>query len=112
MDLSKTMMERTELQEIGKAIYGQHSDDDLPCRFSELSSDQKARVIYCDLIIALCETVWVAHKKRWLPRDEWPYWRAWAHLLTASPDFRWALKWAKAGESYAKRFLQEIEKTD
>jgi hypothetical protein len=102
LDLAKIMIERPELH----SIYD-YSSQDLDRSYHCLSSEEKARVYYCNTIIALFETVWVANKKGWLSKDEWPYWLAWARQLNQSAEFRWTLEWVKG--DYDGDFLQEIE---
>jgi hypothetical protein len=97
-DLARLIVERPEL----RGLYD-YVDVGLPESYANLTPDDKAKVNYCDAVIALCETVWLASEEGWVAEDEWKYWRAWAIELRQSPYFRWSLKWV--GDDYDKRFL-------
>ena len=101
VSLAAIMVEKAELH----GLYD-YSSDDLAKTYEQLSPAQRARVHYCDTIIALCETVWLAANERWLPTDEWAYWKRWAHDLNGSPEFRWTLRWVE-GE-YDEAFIGEL----
>jgi hypothetical protein len=103
MNLETLMIERKELQ----ALY-EYSDKDIKKTYEQLSLDEKARVHYCDTIIALCETVWVAEQAGWLEKDEWPYWKRWTNQLNKSAEFRWTLDWVRG--DYDEDFLSDLAK--
>ena len=105
VDLAKLMVERAELH----GIYDYSSEDVDKC-YGDLSPEEKARVNYCDMLIALCETVWLAGEQGWLSKDEWPYWQKWAHQLNQSAEFRWTLQWVK--DDYDAAFLASLVPTD
>jgi hypothetical protein len=102
-DLAKLMIERTELH----ALYN-YTPVDLPGEYDDLTAEEKSLVHYCDSIIALCETVWLAGTDGWLPKDEWLYWLRWVAQLNGSPFFRWTLKWVQG--DYDSSFLQSLKK--
>src|ERR1043165_277593 len=58
VELARLMVEQPELQ----ALYD-YSDKEIEGDYKSLTPAQKARVNYCDSIIALCETIWVANQK-------------------------------------------------
>jgi hypothetical protein len=87
------------------ALYEANAQD-ITAEYSELSPEQKIRVHYCDTLLGLFETVWVAHKKGWIDGDEWPYWERWLVHLHKSPEFRWTLSWVKT--EYDHEFVQHI----
>src|SRR6266508_1923020 len=60
VNLAGMMVEKPELH----ALYC-YSSDELTKTYEQLSPDQKARVHYCDTIIALCEPVWLAAQQKW-----------------------------------------------
>jgi hypothetical protein len=101
LDLARLMVENKDLQ----ALYTD-SPDDSSKTYNDLTPDEKTRVLYCDLVIALCETVWVASKEGWLPKDEWQYWQVWVDWLKKSKDFRWTLRWDK--NDYDPEFLKDL----
>jgi hypothetical protein len=88
IDDTKLLVENKDLH----GLY-HYTLDDIMATYSELSDVQKARVHYCDSIIARCETVWLASVEGWVPKDEWRYWRTWVRQLGGSPDFRWTVNW-------------------
>ena len=96
VDLSRLMVEKPELH----SLYDYAANGNHP--YKSLSPEQKARVHYCDAVIALGETLWYAHQEKQLPPDEWKYWRDWLIDLKHSPDFRFALQWN------SKRLRQRI----
>jgi len=100
-DLARLMVEKPELH----SLY-EYSTVDLTKTYEQLSSDERAKVHYCDAVIALCETVWLAGEQGWLSKDEWPFWKQWANDLGGSPYFRWTAKWV-AGE-YDATFLAAL----
>jgi hypothetical protein len=102
-NLSALMVENPELH----AIY-EYSQRNLTKKYKEMSAEDKARIHYCDALIALFETVWVASQEEGAFEDEWEYWRRWAHGLNGSPYFRWMLEEAKRHEEYDKIFLNDI----
>ncbi len=101
LDLSKLMINSSDLH----ALYD-YSPKDLNKSYGDLSAGERARVHYCDLIIALCETVWVANEEGWITPDEWKYWRTWAEQLAQSADFRWTVQWVK--DDYDPEFIREL----
>ncbi len=101
VDLARLMVEKPELQ----SLY-EYSPTDLTKTYEQLSPDERAKVHYCDTLIALCETVWLAGREGWLAQDEWPFWQRWAKDLNGSPYFRWTLAWV-AGE-YDGAFLAAL----
>ncbi|HYU09141.1 MAG TPA: hypothetical protein VEK77_07170 [Gemmatimonadales bacterium] len=101
VNLAAIMVEKAELQ----GLYD-YTSEELTRNYQQLSAAQRARVHYCDTIIALCETVWLAANEKWLPADEWGYWKRWAHDLNGSPEFRWTLRWVE--EEYDKTFISEL----
>ena len=101
VDLAKLMVQNTDLH----ALY-EYSSEESNKTYQDLTPAEKARVHYCDLIIALCETVWVADREGWLPDDEWLYWKTWTDQLRRSKDFRWTVRWVK--DDYDKDFLTEL----
>jgi len=103
MNLETLMIERKELH----ALY-EYSDKDIKKTYEQLSPDEKARVHYCDTIIALCETVWVAEQNGWLEKDEWLYWKRWTDQLNKSAEFRWTLDWVRG--DYDEDFLSDLAK--
>ena len=98
VSLAMLMVENQELH----ALY-ESSDRDIKKTYDQLSPNEKARVNYCDTIIALCETVWVATQEGWLPKDEWLYWKRWIDQLKKSAEFRWTLDWVRG--DYDDEFL-------
>jgi hypothetical protein len=54
VDLARLMIERPELHD----LY-QDSDTNLTKTYEQMSPQEKAKIHYCDTIIALCETVWL-----------------------------------------------------
>jgi hypothetical protein len=107
VNLATLMVEKKELH----AIY-EYSDRDIKKTYDQLSSDEKARVHYCDTIIALCETVWLAAQEGWLSKDEWSYWKLWTDQLNKSAEFRWTLDWVRGDydEEFRKVLLGKKEK--
>ena len=101
-DLARQMVERPELHD----IYA-YSGDDIDGDYRALSTEQRARVHYCDALLSLCETVWYAGSDGWLPEDEWEYWRAWLKQLNGCPEFRWALKWTEG--DYDHDFIKSLD---
>lgn len=88
------------------ALY-EFSKDDLGKSYEDMNQDERALVHYCDMLIALLETVWYAAQKKWIPEDEWNYWKKWAHKLHNSPYLRWSLKWADG--KYHESFLESLK---
>lgn len=101
VDLAKLLVENPHLH----AIYDYSPIDWTKKSYGDLSTDEKAQVHYCDQIIALCETVWVAEREKWLV-DEWGYWRSWTDQLNKSPAFRWTLGWVR--KDYDPKYLSAI----
>jgi len=102
VDLGKLMVENPDLH----ALYEYSTIDWEKKEYEELSPREKALVHYCDTIIALCETVWVAGIEGWVPKDEWPYWKRWTDQLNNSPAFRWTLNWVQ--DDYAEEFIADL----
>jgi hypothetical protein len=102
--LGVLMIERPELH----SIY-EYSDRDIQGTYAELTPEQKARVHYCDTIIALGETVWLAGQEGWVSKDEWPYWQRWLQELKQSPDFRWTVRWLDGNREYDEDFLASLK---
>jgi hypothetical protein len=102
VDLAKLMIEKPELH----ALYDYSATDWTKQEYGQLNSEEKALVHYCDTIIALCETVWLAGQQGWLSPDEWPYWKRWTDQLDRSPAFRWTVSWVK--EDYDEVFLSRL----
>ena len=100
VDLARLMVEKSELH----PLYDHSTTEN--GRYKSLTSEQKARVHYCDAVIALGETLWYANQQKWLPPDEWKYWRDWLIDLNQSPDFKFALEWNF--EDYDEHFIEEI----
>ena len=101
-DATKLLVENKELH----SLYN-YSITNIPASsYDELTPDQKSRVHYCDIVIGICETVWVADRERWIAKTEWPYVRDWIRQLGQSPDFRWTVDWVK--EDYSAEFLDEV----
>ena len=100
-ELARLMVEKPELH----SLY-EYSAADLTKTYEQLSPDERAKVHYCDTVIALCETVWLAGHEGWLAEDEWPFWKEWAKDLSGSPYFRWTVKWVE-GE-YDATFLAAL----
>jgi hypothetical protein len=97
LESTRLIVERPELQK----LY------DYSEKYRSLSSEQQARVHYCDLLIGLGEMVWLASRKRILAKDEWAYWRSWLNeLFQKSPDFEFALDWCR--DQYAREFIDEL----
>ena len=103
VELGVLMIERSELH----ALY-EYSDRDIDATYAELTQEQKARVHYCDTIIALCETVWLAGEEGWVSESEWPYWQRWLEELKQSPDFRWTVRWLSGNREYDEKFLASL----
>ena len=105
VDLQKMLIEKQELH----SLY-EYSEKDLEKgKYEEMSQDEKTLIHYCDTIIAVCETVWRACQEKWLHKDEWQYWRDWLQDISASPHFRWTLKWvAQTERQYDERFLKDL----
>ncbi|HOZ48365.1 MAG TPA: hypothetical protein PK468_17275 [Candidatus Hydrogenedentes bacterium] len=101
VDLAKLMVEKPDLH----GIYD-YSDRNIDGDYGGLTPEQRARVHYCDAVIAVCETIWLASEEGWLSNDEWPYWQEWAHQLMQSSEFRWTLNWVK--DDYDARFLATL----
>ena len=101
LNLSNLIIEKPEIH----ALY-EYSKQDLTRTYEQMSSEEKTRVHYCDTLIALCETVWYASEEKWVPEDEWFYWKRWANDLCGSPYFRWTLSWVE-GE-YDAKFLAAL----
>ncbi len=101
IDLAKLMIEKPELH----ALY-EYSSEELIKTYEQLSSEEKMRVHYCDTIIALCETVWRANQEGWVSKNEWLYWRRWAHDLYSSREFRWTLRWVEG--DYDENFIAAL----
>jgi hypothetical protein len=101
LDLSKMMVERPELH----AIYD-YSDQDLTKPYKAFSPEEKSRIFYCDALLSVLETVWLAGEEGWLSKDEWPYWLNWARQLYQSADFRWNLQWN--WDDYDNTFLHLV----
>ncbi len=101
VDVAKLMVENADLH----ALY-EYTTEELTKSYGELYPAEKARVHYCDLIIALCETVWLAGREGWLSKDEWPYWKTWVDQLQGSKDFRWTVRWVR--DDYDPDFLAEL----
>jgi len=102
VELARMMVEKPELQ----GLYT-YSAVDLTKPYEEMSSDERSMVHYCDTVLALCETVWLATREKWLANDEWPFWQRWTRDLNRSPYFRWTLAWVD-GE-YDPAFLATLQ---
>jgi hypothetical protein len=102
VELARLMVERPELH----GLY-EDSPEELTKTYEQLSPEERAKVLYCDTIIALCETVWRATQERRLPHDEWAFWQRWARGLNGSPYFRWTLRKFVEGE-YIPSFLAAL----
>ncbi len=102
VQFARLMVEKPQLH----ALY-QYSAKELNKTYEQLTVEEKARVHYCDSIIALCETVWLATEEGWLPKDEWLYWKRWAVDLNGSREFRWTLKWV--ANEYDEQFLDQMK---
>ena len=68
VDLAKLMVENQHLQ----SLYDYSQADWHEEAYSTLTPDRRALAHYCDALIALCETIWLASKEGWIPKDEWP----------------------------------------
>ena len=102
LDLAKMLVENKSL----RVLY-EYSSDKLEKKYEDLTDDEKALVYYCDLIIFLCETVWVAHYERWVDADEWSYWKKWTDDLMHSRYFRWTVNWVR--DDYEPEFIAALE---
>lgn len=102
VDLAKLIVENPQLH----ALYDYSAADWGNRDYAHLNSTERAMVLYCDLIIALCETVWLGHSEGHVAEDEWSYWQTWAHELNQSPAFRWTLEWVK--RDYDPEFLASL----
>jgi len=100
-DLTRMIVEREELQ----CLYD-YTATDYCDPYKNLSDKKKTLVNFCDLIICLCESIWVAREKGWLPDDEWGYWDRWIRQLTRSQDFRWAVRWNEG--DYDESFMNYL----
>lgn len=80
LSLARLMVERPELQDLYE-----YSDQALRKAYEEMSPAERAKVHYCDTIIALCESVWLAAEEGHVAGDEWPFWERWAADLSGSP---------------------------
>jgi hypothetical protein len=101
-DATKLLVENKDLH----PLYS-YSLADLPAAsYDELSPEQRSRVHYCDVVIGLCETVWVANQEGWLDKTEWPYTQMWLLQLGQSPDFRWTVDWVTG--DYSEDFMREV----
>ncbi len=98
---TKLLIENTALQ----GLYN-YTTEDIMQAYEDLSDAQKARVHYCDSIIARCETVWLASEKGWVAKDEWRYWRTWIRQLGGSAEFRWTVDWV--ADDYAEDFIMQV----
>ena len=87
------------------ALYEANAKD-ITAEYAELSLEQKTRVHYCDTLLGLCETVWMAHRKGWIDKSEWPDWERWLMHLHQSPEFRWTLAWVAS--QYDEDFVRQI----
>ena len=105
VDLQKMLIENPKLH----SLY-EYSEKDLEKEaYDEMDEKERTLIHYCDTIIARCETVWRACKENWLHKDEWRYWRHWVQGISASPHFRWTLKWvARTERQYDERFLKDM----
>ena len=106
--LSKLMVENKNLH----GLYD-YSTKDLTKSYNQLSGAEKTRIHYCDTLIALCETVWVASKEGWISEGEWAYWKRWIHDLNNSREFRWTVKWVQGeyDEDFRKSLLRRAGST-
>ena len=104
VQLGVLMIERPELH----GLYN-YSPINIESTYANLTPEQKARVHYCDTIIALCETVWVAGEEGWVSKDEWPYWQRWLDELKLSPEFRWTVDWLSGNREYDEDFLASLK---
>jgi len=98
-DATKLLVENKDLH----PLYDYSWVDIKAKSYERLTADQKARVHYCDILIGLFETVWVADRERWLAKTEWPYIKAWIRQLAESPDFRWTVEWVT--DDYSEDFM-------
>jgi hypothetical protein len=101
-DATKLLVENKDLH----PLYDYSWVDIDAVSYEQLAPDQKARVHYCDVLIGLCETVWVANKEGWLDNTEWPYIKEWIRQLAQSPDFRWTVNWVT--DDYSHDFMTEV----
>ncbi|MBI2186153.1 MAG: hypothetical protein HYU37_03390 [Acidobacteria bacterium] len=83
-----------------------YSTADITASYPELSDVQRTRVHYCDLIIARCETVWLAADEGWVPKAEWQYWKTWMRQLGGSSEFRWTVEWV--ADDYSEEFISLV----
>jgi hypothetical protein len=101
-DATKLLVENKDLH----ALYEYSPVDITAQSYDDLTADQKSRVHYCDILVGLCETVWVANQQRWLEDTEWPFIQNWIFQLGHSADFRWTVDWVC--EDYSDDFMREV----
>lgn len=98
IDDSRFFLENSDLH----ALYT-YSPDEITATYEELSEVQRRRALFCDIIIARCETIWVAADEGWVAKDEWKYWQTWLRELAGSSEFRWAVNWL--ADDYDSAFI-------
>jgi len=101
VDDTKLLIENTKLQ----GLYN-YTTENITQVYEDLTDAQRARVHYCDSIIARCETVWLASEKGWVAKDEWRYWRTWIQQLGGSAEFRWTVDWVV--DDYDEEFMKQV----
>lgn len=102
VDLGRLMVEQPVLH----SIYDYSTKGYIGRAYAELTADQRCCVHYCDALIALCETVWVASEEHWISGNEWTYWKDWVAQLHHSECFVWTVDWVAA--DYDPKFIQAI----
>ncbi len=102
LDISKLMVEMSELHDLYE-----YSPRKLTRSYEDMSPEERSQVHYCDMVIALCESVWIASKRKWVSRDEWSYWNRWIKDLCGSPYFRWTVEWVE--DEYDPQFILELK---
>ena len=101
VDLAKMLLENPQLH----GLYN-YSPQDWTKSYEEFDANEKSLIHYCDLIISVCESVWLASQEKWL-KDEWGYWGNWIMQLNQSPAFRWTIHWVES--DYDPVFISEIK---
>lgn len=82
--------------------------------YRNLPADKKQRVLYCDWIIAIGESVWNANEAKRIDVGEWPAWLEWlVWFHRVSEDFRQTWDWVGApqgsGREYSKKFVEDVQ---
>jgi hypothetical protein len=109
IDLARLMVERPELHDL---YVESNKDLDPTYTYEMMTSEERAKVLYSDTIIALCETVWLAGREGHLEKDEWLFWQRWARELSGSRYFRWTVNAAEHEEEYDLDFLAELKREE